>query len=518
MDKYKFLWTFGGFCDDETIKKCSKLFSEHYGQWSKENPLGLTGNVKLSESRIRDLLCREDTCLYYAVDIITNDLVGYAIALRTRIKHYGVFSWVTQLVVHTDHRNKGIAKKLLFSIWGLSNDYAWGIITSNPYAVRALEKATRRRSIPIRIKKKIDTIIDIGSKNISYINESTKYVIDNDHAKVDTRFYVSHDSITEKLMKVISEEKPWLLGELDEGWEWIAFTFNCQEQISLSKNEIQEMIESSQDVVKLAYSRMNITKKQMWMQHTNQEVSYIIEDSKICQGGTVIDFGCGSGRHSIAFKELGYNVIAVDYVEQNIENLKCNNDINAILADCRNVNLEQRADVILCLYDVVGSFTDIDDNISIIKNIYNHLKLDGVAYISVMNFELTSQIAKNRFSFNSDPNALLCLPASDTMEKTGDIFNPEYMLVDDVEKIVYRKEQFQECKELPIEMIVRDRRFTKDEIVQLCSKVGFFVEYAHYVSASNWNDNLESTDLHAKEILLKCKKRGKNNENGKYYI
>lgn len=46
----------------------------------------------------------------------------------------------------------------------------------------------------------------------------------------------------------------------------------------------------------------------------------------------------------------------------------------------------------------------------------------------------------------------------------------------------------------------------------------FFVEYAHYVSASNWNDNLESTDLHAKEILLKCKKRGKNNENGKYYI
>ena len=74
-------------------------------------------------------------------------------------------------------------------------------------------------------------------------------MIDNDHAKVDTRFYVSHDSITEKLMKVISEEKPWLLGELDEGWEWIAFTFNCQEQISLSKNEIQEMIESSQDVV-----------------------------------------------------------------------------------------------------------------------------------------------------------------------------------------------------------------------------------------------------------------------------
>ena len=435
-----------------------------------------------------------------------NDLVGYAIALRTRIKYYGVFSWVTQLVVHTDHRNKGIAKKLLFSIWGLSNDYAWGIITSNPYAVRALEKATRRRSIPIKIKKKIDKIMDIGSENISYIDENTKYVVDKYNAKVDTGFYVSHGSITEKIMKVISEEKPWLLGELDEGWEWIAFTFNSQEQISLSKKEIQEMIESSQDVVKLAYSRMNITKEQMWMQHTNQEVNYIIEDSQICKGGTVIDFGCGSGRHSIAFKKLGYNVIAIDYVEQNIENLKSNNDICAKLADCRTVNLGQKADVILCLYDVVGSFTEIDDNIMIIKNIYDHLKLNGVAYISVMNFELTNHIAKNRFSFNSNPNALLGLQASNTMEKTGDVFNPEYMLVDEVERIVYRKEQFQESKELPIELIVRDRRFTKEEIVQLCSRVGLLVEYAHYVSASNWNDKLESTDLHAKEILLKCRK------------
>ena len=71
MDKYTFSWVFGRFCDDITIKKCSMLFSEHYGRWSNDNPLGLTGNVKLSESRIRDLLYREDTCLYFAVDRIS---------------------------------------------------------------------------------------------------------------------------------------------------------------------------------------------------------------------------------------------------------------------------------------------------------------------------------------------------------------------------------------------------------------------------------------------------------------
>ena len=61
-----------------------------------------------------------------------------------------------QLVVHTDYRNQNVAKQLLYSIWCESSNFAWGIVSSNPYAIRALEKATRRRSSPKIIRKHIE--------------------------------------------------------------------------------------------------------------------------------------------------------------------------------------------------------------------------------------------------------------------------------------------------------------------------------------------------------------------------
>lgn len=53
---------------------------------------------------------------------------------------------------------------------------------------------------------------------------------------------------------------------------------------------------------------------------------------------------------------------------------------------------------------------------------------------------------------------------------------------------------------------MRDRRFTKDEIVSLCEDVGFSVIEAKYTNASGWEKEYEATDRRAKEILLICKK------------
>lgn len=508
MSNYKYEYIQGKWCNEEILNNCAQLFSNHYGTWSNSNPYNLSGNIKLSSNRIKKLLNIDDTDLYYAIDVDTNQMVGYAIALRKNIKRLGVFSWVTQLVVHKDHQHKGIATNLLFSIWGLSNDYAWGIVTSNPYAVRALEKATRRRSIPLMIKKKIDKIISVGAENVDYINERIEYIVDNNNSKVNTDFYVDHSQIAEKLMNVISEDIPWLLGELDEGWEWAAFTFNNQPQISLTQTEIQNMLNTSDDVVKLAYSRMNITGEHSWTKYTKNEAEYIISNSDIKKGQKIIDFGCGIGRHSIALSDSGYDVTAIDYIEKNIDNIKkYHKNINAITGDCRTIELNEQADVVLCLYDVIGSFSETDDNMSILKNIYKHLKRGGIAFISVMNFELTDHIAKNKFTIASDPDALLQLPAGNIMETNGDVFKPDLLLVDENDGLVYRKEQFTAGRELPIELIVRDKRFTMEEIKGMCISAGFTVENASYVSAKNWNEPLYATDPHAKEILLKCVKK-----------
>lgn len=92
------------------------------------------------------------------------------------------------------------------------------------------------------------------------------------------------------------------------------------------------------------------------------------------------------------------------------------------------------------------------------------------------------------------------------MEKSGNVFNPDYYIVDTNTHLIYRKEQFSMGAGLPVELIVRDRRFTMKEIISLCKSVGFTIIEAKYINANDWRKKYVSTDKKAKEILLICKK------------
>lgn len=492
------------------LSQCSNLYSNHYGKWG-DNGLHPGEHIKLSKDRIREWLQNELSTIYYAT--INDELIGYAIAVSIKEKNYGIVTWVTQLVVHKDYRKNGIAKNLLFSIWGFSNHYAWGIVSANPYAIRALEKATRRRATPLRIKKTSIKLKNVGRQNVPFITDDVEIIVNKNLSAINTSFFVSHDNTKTMIANVDTGNTPWLLGLIDEGWEWFAFTFNDQEQISLSQNEIENMVSTSDSVVKKAYSRMNLDpNNQSWMKHTSKEVDYILNKVILNKHDLVYDLGCGAGRHSIELAKKDYSVIGLDYVAENVKLVNSTiktldlKNIKIEEADCRNYLSAKKASVVLCLYDVIGTFSNDDDNFKIIKTAYDLLTTDGTAIFSVMNYESTLARAKNTFIFENEANKLLDLKASNTMENTGNIFNPEYYLVDTDTHLIYRKEQFSTGNQLPIELIVRDRRFTMTEIKALCQKAGFKIQEANYTSAADWNISYNSIDKNAKEILLICKK------------
>lgn len=496
------------------LNECAKLYSEHYGIWSFNNPtLPLRGkNIKLSSRKLAEWLNNNSSYLYIAQNE-NKEIIGYAIAFnaipeKKKIK----IAWVSQLVVHKNYRNSDVAKNLLYSIWGESKNYAWGIISANPYAVRALEKATRRRCRPICISRDIKTIFSICSEYLPYVKASTKFSVNDNTSVINTEFYVDHTDIPNMIKNVTDTKTPWLLGELSEGFEWIGVTFNRQEQIKLSATEIKNMIETSDMVTKKAYSRMLISNNQKWMNHTANEVDYMIKNLGINSSSIIYDFGCGIGRHVIEFTKRGLTAFGIDYLDCNIEAAQKQAqeegfDGNHLfkLGDCKDISLNNNADAIICIYDVIGSFVDEESNEKIIRNISANLKFGGKALISVMNFEMTNHIATQIFSFEKEPNKLLQLKASQTMENTGDIFNPDYFMVDRDTHIIYRKERFEQGG-LPTELLVRDRRFTKDEICELCEKYKLHVENANYVNASDWNNYLTPFNIRAKEILITCTK------------
>ena len=160
--------------------------------------------------------------------------------------------------------------------------------------------------------------------------------------------------------------------------------------------------------------------------------------------------------------------------------------------------------IFILFHRILLSYPSKEDNEKILQNISRHLKPQGKAVISVMNYDCTAAIAKHKRTTPQIAEALRQLKPSNTMQSTGDIFDPDYFLLDSDTQIVYRKEQFLNLSEaaLPFETVVLDRRFRISELISLCAKVGLTKTLTRPVQAGHWDRELNATDKSAKELLF----------------
>ena len=285
--------------------------------------------------------------------------------------------------------------------------------------------------------------------------------------------------------------------------------FCSSQKYEITQKEYDEMFENSEKIVSDAYNRMDLS-KQAWNRHQKEEVNFILERLKGKDISQVIDFGCGNGRHVLEFAQQGFKVIGIDYSEKNIQcaqKEETQGDVRFIKDDCRTAQLNEKADLALCLYDVVGSFVNADDNQAIIDNIYRHLNSHGFLVMSVMNLELTNSIAKHKVpNVRENLEALVNLKPSRTMQRSGNIFNPEYFLLETETGVVYRKEQFGNEGELSAEYAIHDKRYSREEICSMLRRAGFMIRETRYVQAGYWDIPLGPQEPSAKEILIFAEK------------
>ena len=109
------------------LEECSLLFSSHYGRWSADHPdANRRGHrIKQGPTAIRSNLVGDHASVITA-RAPDNTLVGYAIACRLVRGTKKKIRWVTQLVVHADYRNQGVASRLLYAAWGEPHDFGVG--------------------------------------------------------------------------------------------------------------------------------------------------------------------------------------------------------------------------------------------------------------------------------------------------------------------------------------------------------------------------------------------------------
>ncbi len=191
---------------DELLKECSDLFSNHYGVWQ-----GTNNRIKLSPAKLRQefletgvVTFRDDSTFLSTCE--KSELIGHAMF---KLFDFAPFThsqitrvcWITQLVVHTDHRRQGIAKTMI-------REASKGcslvcIVSASPFAVRAIGKlCDLANPLQVRIqieteacgavRSPIETFTElIRASGIKYLMNKSIYIT-KDHSWINTGFFVEH--------------------------------------------------------------------------------------------------------------------------------------------------------------------------------------------------------------------------------------------------------------------------------------------------------------------------------------
>jgi SAM-dependent methyltransferase len=96
---------------------------------------------------------------------------------------------------------------------------------------------------------------------------------------------------------------------------------------------------------------------------------------------TVLNLGCGSGRHDRLLHKNGYAVTGVDLSEEMLENARQNADspeLSYVHGDIRNVRLDNRFDAVISLFHVMSYLTMNEDLTAAMETARQHMNPDGV--------------------------------------------------------------------------------------------------------------------------------------------
>ncbi|HOJ78366.1 MAG TPA: class I SAM-dependent methyltransferase [Bacillota bacterium] len=94
---------------------------------------------------------------------------------------------------------------------------------------------------------------------------------------------------------------------------------------------------------------------------------------------TILDLGCGTGRHAKLLSDKGYSLHGVDRSNSMLEIARSENkDIPFTLGDIRSVRLNQTFDVAIALFHVISYQTSNQDLYQSLKTVFHHLVPGGL--------------------------------------------------------------------------------------------------------------------------------------------
>jgi len=246
-----------GRMTEEDIRECSNVFSANYGEWSEAAGARVAGRpIRMSPSFIRKSFVEKQD-RYVAMMYAGSRMIGHAFYLRRACPWEPLKSitFILQLVLDKQYRGHRLGLKLLQSIFGLSDDAAWGLFTSNPLTIRSLEDATFRHISVSAVAERVDDLKSV----LSDVFDGSSWLDSFHDGCVDTQFPVQHAANEAKIKKAYPDGGFPFNVPLGATEEWLSVVFHSQE-IDFDAAALRLFTSTSREVLRDAYSRMDVTR------------------------------------------------------------------------------------------------------------------------------------------------------------------------------------------------------------------------------------------------------------------
>ncbi|MFD2998836.1 class I SAM-dependent DNA methyltransferase [Pontibacter toksunensis] len=119
----------------------------------------------------------------------------------------------------------------------------------------------------------------------------------------------------------------------------------------------------------------------------DKEANYIINFIQCFHetAETILNLGCGTGKHDYIFAEKGYDVTGVDMsagmidiAKESAKERNLKGSVDFVEGDIREIKLNREYDVVLALFHVMSYQTSNEDLLSAFETAYTHLKPGGI--------------------------------------------------------------------------------------------------------------------------------------------
>ena len=212
-------------------------------------------------------------------------------------------------------------------------------------------------------------------------------------------------------------------------------------------------------------------------------INNIISQLELDYSKSLLDLGCGKGRHAIKLSEYFSNVDGLDLSDESIKSARENHktNLNFHIGDMRDFNLGKKYRYIFNLFTSFGYFEKTSDNISVLNCCNKHLLKDGYLLIDFLNpKKIKKELVRQEVKVIDD----IVFNISKYIQDEFVIKN--ISILDNNNRI-----QFQERVQL----------FEIEKFIEMLNKTGFKLisSFGNY-HLDSYNDNSERLIIWAKKI------------------